>query len=282
MANDSVTVIVTCHPVTSHPSASMIMQTLESLYNIVGIEPLNCIIAHDGVRLLARAKERKRYKEYFKNLTSELENKSSSVDSFFIVRKRTRSHLTGNLKNAIKYVKTEFILVVQHDLMFIKSIDLDPYLTLMRLNPDIKHLRFNVRSNTKHGWDAGDTERFDFFGEVPVKPSICKTLAWSDQNHLARTDYYRKIVFPLVGKLRTFPESVLNQISTMETHSLLGTFLAGPFGDDAAITHLDGSNSDKIQEAGVTAAFLKKKKNLLWTVFFHAGKFNLKRLKSRI
>jgi hypothetical protein len=281
MSNSSVTVIVACHPVSSHPSARMVMQTVESLHNIVGIEPLNCIISHDGVRLLARAKERKKYKEYLKNLASELDTKSSTADRFLIVRKKSRSHLTGNLKNAIKYVKTEFVLVVQHDLMFIKSINLDSYLTLMRLNSNVKHLRFNIRPNTRRGWDAGDKDRYDSFGEVPVKPPICKTLAWSDHNHLTRTDYYKKIVFPLVGPLRTFPESVLNQISSRDTHSIFGTFIAGPLGESAAITHLDGSNSDVVQEEGVRTAFLKVKKRLLWTIFFHVGKLNLKRLKSR-
>lgn len=269
-----ISVVILGHPIISHPSPKLILEVIKSLDLLTGVELRNCIIAHDGLKLFAGFDTRRRYREYLGQLSQELQGKELDTRSYKIIRRSTKGHLIGNLRNALKHVDTEFVLIVQQDLKFIKKIDLGSYLKLMMEEGKIKHLRFNKSVNIARGWDCGTEDRRLFFGETGTLPPTIQTLSWSDENHLTRKIYYEKVIFPIVTYLRTFPESIMNMLSNRNTHSVFGTYIAGGGGESPAIKHLDGSLSDVVK-TGSKAYLNKLKRRVTWSVYFRFGKITL-------
>ena len=149
----------------------------------------------------------------------------------------------------------EYLLVVQHDLPFMRKVDLASILDFMRHDRGIRHVRFNLRKNLPEGQDAMTTrrgvkileDRTHFFGqyESDSKYSVplVKTLAWSDNNFLCPRWYLKEIILAPIGRLKMAPEWAMNGLNSPATHEILGTFVAGRLGDPPVISHTDGRNS---------------------------------------
>jgi hypothetical protein len=274
-----VTPIILCHPLVSHPSSGLVLKTINSLSNIKGATFPKVIVAHDLPQSRISKKTKDKFWLYVNRLPMDLEKLPTKVKYEIIFNSR-HGHLIGNIKNALQGVETKYILLVQQDMPFIKEINLDKYLSLMEQRSDIRHIRFNKVRNMKRGWDAGNHERADFFRQVETNPKLLQTLAWSDENHLTTKEYYQNVVFPIVGKLKTFPESILNQLASIENHSLLGTYVAGEFGDEPNIKHMDGSLSD-VPTFGFVSKLKKMKRRFQWSIYYRYGKFKLKKLLRR-
>ena len=274
ISRPKISVIVLGHPITSHPATSIITETLYSIRLIKGVEVESIIVSHDGIRMFAGLGMRKKYKLYLENLENGLKHIDFESKTFKVIKRKFRGHLNGNIRSALQHVETEFILVVQQDFPFVREVELKSLINLMRQNPRIRHLRFNKNENKRRGWDAGNEERQLFFRELGTTPQVIQTLAWSDENHLTRKSYYQQVVFPILGKIRTFPESILNQLSSAETHELFGTYVVGGMGDGPMIRHLDGSLSD-LQKKGFAKRWNILKRRFMWSFYFRWGKLRL-------
>ncbi len=127
-------------------------------------------------------------------------------------------------------------MLVQHDLLFVKKINVESVLEDMRNTPDMKHVRFNKRDNIKAGWD--NTPLFAS-KKINGNNTYLLTESWSDQNHISTSDYYKNIVLKEVAD-GVFMESLLNNISKGH-HNKYGTYIYGDVNDKNVIVHLDGS-----------------------------------------
>ena len=225
---NSLTVIVTTSPVPSNPSIKMITTVIKSLEeNVFNEKKYKVIIACDGSNT-----KNDKYDQFVKKL----KDFYSSNSTVTIVLNANKGHLSGNIRNAFNHVNTEFVMLIQHDLLFIKKINIEHILEDMRNNLELKHVRFNKRNNVKAGWD-----NTLLFASKKIKGNntYILTEAWSDQNHITRADYYRNIVLREVND-GIFMESLLNNISKGH-HDKYGTYIYGDLDEKNAIVHLDGS-----------------------------------------
>lgn len=247
-----VAVFITANPIPSHPSPHQILNTLDSL-DFLGLpKGTHVFLLHDGLRWTQRlTKVRSACKSYCDALSHAL----ATRENVHIVILSRWGHISQLLRKGVTLTAAEYLLVVQHDLPFVRKVDLASILDFMRHDRGIRHVRFNLRKNLPEGQDAMTTRRGEkiledrthFFGqyESASKYSVplLKTLAWSDNNFLCPRWYLKEIVLAPIGKLSMAPEWAMNGLSSPATHEILGTFIAGTLGDPPVISHTDGRNS---------------------------------------
>ena len=241
--NELLTVIVMASPIPTHPSTEIIDETLESLKFIDPVKSAQIILAHDHPHPEALPDVQEAYLNYL----TKLDRRYSDDNKVKVVKLNEWGCLAQNIVNAIKIVQTPFVLVVQHDFKFLESIDVLDCIYIMNKNPKIRHIRFNREANFPYVFDHDPKTRLKHYTEKSFeleennrKLTLIKTLGWSDNNHLCRTDYYREIVSKLTGNKKTFPEHPCNLASTPLLHHLFGTFIYGEIGKEGVIKHLDG------------------------------------------
>lgn len=221
----SLSIIITASYIKSHPSIVFIKSVIESL-KYINIDNVPIILAHDY-------NNKEEYIEYLNNLEDYVRDKSNIT----IIKRDTHGCLTGNIRNAFNYVSTKYVLILQHDLPFIRELDIYRVIEDMKANPLLKHVRFNKRANIKVMFDAQN----DLFGEQQkgINYSYTRTPCWSDQNHICETEYYRDIVLKECTD-GTFMEHILIKKSkTEEIHKKYGTYIFGALNEPAYIIHTD-------------------------------------------
>ena len=247
----SLTIVVLASPSPLHPDTGLILRTIDSLTLLGDVSLTNIVIAHDGVSEKLQADLKVNYQEYQRRLKLDLALKPNIT----IIQAPHFGHLSGNISYALKFVKTKYVLVVQHDLEFTRKVDLQHCLSALEINSKIKHLRFNKLSNYPYVWDCNPTYRKRLYKQENFliqgkKFSCIKTLGWSDNNHLTTRNYYLDLILPLVGRRKIFPESVANLSSGIFNHRILGNYIYGGAGELQTIFHLDGRGTKDFAEAG--------------------------------
>ena len=254
-----VAILVTANPIPSHPSPHHILNTLESLDYLGLPKGTKIFLLHDGLRLGQRlTKLRKNYEAYLKALAHSLGDRKD----VHIVTLSRWGHISQLLRKGVSLTSAEYLVVVQHDLPFVRQIDLASILEFMRNDSGVRHVRFNLRKIEPEGQDAMTTfrgkkvvvDRSHFFGpyESASQNSVplVRTLAWSDNNFVCSHWYLSEIILRPIGRLRMAPEWAMNGLSRPETHEILGTYVAGKYGDSPAIAHTDGRNSSASPSRG--------------------------------
>jgi hypothetical protein len=228
--NNLLTIIVTASFIPSHPSIKIIQDTIESLQLINIPSNTKIILAHDYNKDINYIKYFEKLNEYIKSLYN-----------IKIVISSKNGHLTGNVRNALQYVTSKYILVIQHDLPFIKKFDIQKVICDMDENTDIKHVRFNKRRNIKAGFDGIN----NLFGlQVKQKNyTYTRTPAWSDNNHLCLTEYYMNIVMKECPDGYPMERILHSKNKNEEIHKKYGTYLFGQLNQPQVIKHTDGRNT---------------------------------------
>jgi glycosyltransferase involved in cell wall biosynthesis len=228
----SYSIIITSSSVISHPSIELIKCTIESLKHAHMNENTPIILAHDGSDDL-------NYKEYLKRLRKYISDKPNIK----IVIKKINGGLSENIRNALKYINTKYILIVQHDFPFIRDFEIEKIIEDMETNLELKYVRFNKRANIKFRSNALN----NLFGKEVRSHNYTytRTPSWSDNNHLCRTDYYRNIV--MKGCKRNCMEGRLTlKQKTMKDHKKYGTYLFGKRKESAYIYHTNGRSMKRV------------------------------------
>ena len=225
-------VIITASCIPSHPSIQFIRQTIQSL-KLMNLPPYTRIILahdHDG-------KERIQYIKYLEKLSAYIK----PFPNIQIVKRKTNGHLTGNIRNALKYVNSKYILVVQHDLPFIKAFDIQKVIQDMEENNLIKHVRFNHRENVKENFDGIN----NLFGRQvrQTNYTYTRTPGWSDRNHICLKSYYTNVVMKECPDGAFMEQKLQGKITNTWRHDKYGTYLFGELEHEPMIKHTDGRNS---------------------------------------
>lgn len=220
-------VIITASFIKSHPSIEFIKNTIQSLKYTTMKPNTPIILAHDYSDDI-------KYKEYLNKLKIYIYDKANII----LVVRDTHGHLTGNIRNAFNYVKTKYVLIIQHDLPFTNTFNIEKIIEDMEINTELKHVRFNKRKNIKYGFDALN----DLFGkETPSKNYVyTRTPGWSDNNHLCLAEYYKNLVLRECEDGKPMEKQLHKNITTEETHNTYGTYLFGGLNQHAFIKHTDG------------------------------------------
>jgi GTP:adenosylcobinamide-phosphate guanylyltransferase len=220
-------VIITASFIISHPSIDFIKCVIESLKYIHMDKDTPIILAHDY-------SEDSRFREYLKNLKNYIIN----YKNIKIVVRNSHGHLTGNLRNAFNEIKTEYVLIIQHDLPFIRDFEINKVIEDMNHNPKLKHVRFNKRANIKAASDALN----NLFGKQIVSKNYTytRTPSWSDNNHLCLSDYYRDIILKECDDGKAMEQYLIKKSKNNDIHNKYGTYIFDEINKPAYIKHLDG------------------------------------------
>jgi hypothetical protein len=229
----SLSVIITASFIKSHPSIEFIKYTIESLGYINLKEDTPIFLAHDYNSSVE-------YIQYLENLEEYIKDKPFIK----IIRRETHGHLTGNIRNAFNFVTSKYILILQHDLPFIRKLEIENIIQDMENTPELKHIRFNKRKNIKVASDALN----DLFG----RQTVCKyntytrTPSWSDQNHICRADYYRDLILKECNDGNFMEIYLIKRSTNEEIHKIYGTYLFGKLNEPAYIRHIDGKKNNDV------------------------------------
>lgn len=220
-------IIITASYIISHPSIEHIKNVIDSLKYINMDKNTLIILAHDF-------SDKNKFKLYLQNLQKFIEDKPN----FKITVCKKHLHLTGSIRNAFQLIKTPYVLVIQHDLPFIEHFDINKIIEDMKNNPEIKYIRFNKRENIKKGFDAIN----NLFGyQLKSKNyTYTKTPAWSDNNHLCLSNYYRNIVLKECPDGQPMEFELQGKIVNEELHKKYGTYIFGEIGFKKMILHTHG------------------------------------------
>jgi hypothetical protein len=225
----NLTIIITASYIPTHPSIQLIREVIESL-RYTNCSDIPVLLAHDY-------NPHPHYATYLKNLEMYIADKPN----FKIILRDSKGHLTGNVRHALTFVNTEFILLLQHDLPFIRQLPpLSKVIEDMKANPSLKHVRFNRLINTYNMYD-----KYWLFGKQvsSINFIYTRTPGWSDQNHLARTSYYKDLIMKEC-KDGTFMEAQLYwSIKDETSHEDYGTYLFGKLEEAPYTGDLDGRNT---------------------------------------
>ena len=227
----------------SHPSLEMLQETMESLEHLQGLSPnapIYIMVDHLDVRVAAVVTEEiiekeKRLEQYVHNLYAEYEHNSN----IHIVVNVMNKHIGGSTQKALQLLhpRTRYIHLVQHDFKFITDINHTAIVKTMDEerpggNP-IPMVRFNKRHSAGAKAGCGNLTRLDVNG-ITLEP----TTMWSDNNHVAKVEYYKDLLNKLVF-LKRPPESPM-QVQAAVNCALNAQWLYGANGHQYAIEHLDG------------------------------------------
>jgi hypothetical protein len=234
------TIIISSSPSPTHPDTNLIDSVLESVDEFLNLSRIKIIFCLDAPKPNQQSAEIDKYKEFIQNL----ENRFRQKGNYVFIKQSEWGHLSGGLKNAIEFVNTNFVLVLQHDLPFIKHVDLEPLIQILKNESSVKRIEF-TRDQGPCRWDSEPYyRRFKYHSklfkvngrEIP----LTKTLAWTDNNYLCSKEYVQDVIFGIIRDEKIFPEHALNLASSRLTANLLGTWRFGLENSGPFIFHTNG------------------------------------------
>lgn len=233
---NDLTVIITSNFIPSHPSIYLIKSIIDSLSLINLKKNTKIILTHDGLNSIQLQDKNniKIYKEYINKLKDHYINDKNII----IIRKKINGHLTGNIRKAMRFCDTKYILIIQHDLRFFRGFDIYKVMEDMENNPELKHIRFNKRKNIKINRDASN----NLFG-LELKShnySYTRTPCWSDNNHICLKEYYTDIILKECSNGKPMECNYFNIITNEIIHKKYGTYIYGGINHKQVIKHLNG------------------------------------------
>jgi hypothetical protein len=221
------TIIITCSFIPSHPSIYHIKKVIESLEYTKYKKDTPIILAHDY-------NSSDNYLLYLKNLKEYISDKSNIK----IVVRESHGHLTGNIRNAMIYVNTKYVLIIQHDFQFIRKFNINKIMKDMDKNIILKHIRFNKRKTIKKGCDRlnnlfGKKIKCDNYNYI-------RTPGWSDNNHLCPTKYYKNVILKECKDGEPMEKYLIKKSINKIIHQRYGTYIFGNLNEEPYIYHSDG------------------------------------------
>lgn len=255
LQQESISVIVTAAHVASHPLVTVINRSLTSLILLRLPAATPIFLAHDWPADSPRHGLPGAYAQYLDRLRAMLP--SYSLMTGYAPRlliQQKHGNLIGSLVLALELVQTAYVLKLEHDVEFIREVDMMSVLRDMRCNTELKFIRFNHRANSFHACDRGyfgeNRRNKELFADYNMKVNLSngytriarytRTVCFADRAHLTSTDYYRDLILtPLVRMTPCVgPETFLQPFVAMD-HAKYGTFIFGHIGAPPLVHHID-------------------------------------------
>ena len=260
----STTIIINTSFIKTHPSLLMFNATFDSLRHLHGLPPKTpVVITVDGLipegahsyHYISNDSEENResYQEYVRNLRLKFK-KDKHVT---ILTNYNFGLLTVNLRMAMDFVDTKYVLVIQHDLKFLLDVDYTGLIQSMEDNPEtLKIVRFaSFKNMNYHDWSRIENEETKEYCTLPFHDEKNNMTfvpqVFSDQNHVTTKEYYLWLL-DVLGPQRRFMETAMMYHSNPEKDPKScrtnGQWLYGPLHSGPWIQHLDGKHSEGIAQ----------------------------------
>ena len=264
------TIVVTASPSPLNPSTVILQELLLSLRFLKLPAQNPVLLSHDGPRLAPSALEHphspgvqfpQRYMQYLARVEalSPAAAACTGLDIRLLLR-ATNGMLAGNLAFAMSFVRTPFVLKVEHDHPFVRSVDALAIVRDLQSDRRLKYVRFNRRPNRRKNCDNGDYPRalagtedqwiaqslwglHEARSDSELRNAYTRTACFSDMNHLTSTAYYRTAILPVIIKEpKLSPENLMqDNCYIARNHSYYGTYIFDGPDAPATITHLDAA-----------------------------------------
>lgn len=227
------TFLITANLIPSAPRTMLLQATVDSLV-LLNAPDVRLVITVDG-------EPSQRLNEYVENIKNVCRNAEHMCN---VTATGYQAGLLDNIYNGLKQVYTEFVLVIQNDLPFIRNINILDVVKTVQMHGAIKYLRFNKRNNIRKGWD--DKPCFNTKSIQLNNMNFVNTPAWSDNNHLVRKKYYYQKDITQMRGMGIAPEKKMNNraINCEEN------FLFGPYNEKPYIGHI-GNKETKISDMDI-------------------------------
>jgi len=252
---ERLTVILCTSPVRTNPSTALIEETVGSLrHHAAALGKCPTLIICDGYKIRPEARYRsgqvtveggEKYEDFLRRLEALRFGK--------IVRCPERLGFGFALKRALSYVRTPYVIVVQHDRNLVRAVDVEALVKALESNstwlkylglPTSTTLRYRHFVLSKYGIRVEPRRIGPDMDVVPL-------LQWYDSTHICSTAHYRDFVYrgDLVKK-GGFVEDKLGQIQLADirahglpAHDAYATFVLDDGVDEPIVSHLDGHDA---------------------------------------
>lgn len=185
-------------------------------------------------------KTRSRYDHADERLARYVQNIRTGFPWATVLPARSRMNLVANLQAALRWVETEFVYIIQHDMPFQRPVNHTCLiLTIKRHPPPIIDLvRFHYIRRHADTFNNCNTTEIHFYDDA-TGIELTKHHVWSDNNHITRKSYYDHLWKCCASSNYFFMEHNMRERAWSNcTH--WGTHLYGPQNYFDVLKHLDG------------------------------------------
>jgi hypothetical protein len=237
-ASDQVTVLVPTSPIPAHPDTAIIDEVINSIRAQPALRDAEIIIMADGVRP-EQADRVLDYLEYRRRLLWKAHHYWHNVLVVPHWMHRHQAAMTRDLLDAGQ-VTTPLMLFVEHDTPLVGEVPWEQLMLVLRANlGDVVRLYHETVLQPEHAhlMLGAVTELFG--------APLVRTVQWSQRPHLARRDYYARILAEHFSpQARTMIEDTMHGEVNRRTWPDHRLWLYMPEGNLQRSTHLDGRGAD--------------------------------------
>lgn len=225
-----ITVVMTSSPSPLHPDGQLTLETLESVRHMP-----KWVIGFDGVRDEQQAMAGPYY-QYVQSMVR-ASQQDEGVNLYVASRHLHQANMTREL---LEMVDTPLILFMEHDTPLDETLGCIPWddVTELIAGGHLDVLRFHHEGaiHPEH-----EHLMIDHVTEEMVRVPLRRTVQWSQRPHVARTDYYRRIIaehFPHSSS--TMIEDRMHSVAQSEPYERNRIAIYHPDGNIRRSLHLDG------------------------------------------
>jgi len=270
------TVLVFTSPIPSHPSLEMLLTVIESFKFIPGLTQCPLLVTCDGPGLVCGEVRPKRgfvTKELFEQYKCFVARLRDLIGNDRVLELPEREGFGRAVRAAVARVTTPYVLICQHDNMFVRPVDLRSVVHVMEHNEDILkcvHLvspkaTFSEKSDgskelyrieDRLGRIAGEVQGFEAppfvvqkhpaEGPSNISMKFWPMPSWLERNHVCSTAHYRDFVLGPNTRIKqgqfieeTFGQRMRADLKNGGSHKDYGIFRLLDVPESATI-HLDG------------------------------------------
>lgn len=240
-----VTIVVSTSVSDQNPSTECLQSVLASFNVIPGLQGCRRVIVCDRPVLdakvsdfkkgFARASDIERYEQFVKRVQAFCKEGSSMWTNTSCIVLESRHGFGHSVGVALNHVCTPFVLVVQHDRCFVRSVPLPKVIEVMETHPEeIKYVGFPVNNRSTYREPGKIMSSHNGFQVRPIVVDglqLLPLLLWYDSTHVASADHYRYWVLPQVCQGEFFEEQFGQEevrvviAKGMDSHRQYGNFL---------------------------------------------------------
>lgn len=242
-----ITTIITTNCRKNAPNIDILTENVKSLSKYTPILSKKLIIVFDGGNIQNDKLSKKckdpcnlnNYDIYIKNIKKNIPKLLPNSNIKYLIMPE-RSCLSNSLKAGIQIAETEFINIMQEDLIINKPFDVINIINAIKNNEKIDIIRYSKESNMSHevGWS------WCYKGNLPSQENIqinnlllSKASNYTDNNHISTKSFYNEYIFPNVNDF-DFMEHQLGCPVNNKVPSTI--WYLGNYDDGDYVIHLDG------------------------------------------
>lgn len=239
---EQLTILIPTSPIPSHPSTAILDETIS---NIRKYTDARIVIMADGIHPSLNHRELD-YRKYIDNIGDALFEKKYGNCNLVLFNEHSHQSIMTSIVLEGE-VFSPLIMFCEADTSPIGEIPFNEICNLVKQSSEINYVRFNIfdRILPEHEYLMLDRNP-QTVGGIP----ITRTIQWSQRPHIAKTEWYKKILQDYFSPLeRMMIEDRMHGI-VIESYKeykrdLFGLAIYTPEGNQLRSYHADGRGSDK-------------------------------------